>query len=184
MVIYEPREDSFLLEKYVRKLAVGSVLDMCTGTGIQALAAAESSRVKKVLAVDINREAIDYAKKHSAHKKIKYVVSDLFSKVPKQKFDTIICNPPYLPQQAQIRDIATEGGKLGYEFIERFLAEAGSYLKSDGNILLVFSSLTDRSMVHSLLEQYLFSYRFVDSVHYFFEEIYVYNIVKSKTAKE
>lgn len=184
MVIYEPREDSFLLEKHVKKLAVGSVLDMCTGSGIQAAAAAENKKVKKVLAVDIDKEALDYARKHSANKKVKYILSDLFAKVPKQEFDTIICNPPYLPQQAQIRDIATEGGKIGYEFIERFLAEAGSYLKHDGNILLVFSSLTDKNMVHTLLEQYLFSYRFVDSVHYFFEEIYVYNIVKSKTAKE
>ncbi len=184
MVIYEPREDSFLLEKHVKKLALGSVLDMCTGSGIQAAAAAENKKVKKVLAVDINKEALNYARKNSAHKKIKYILSDLFAKVPQQKFDTIICNPPYLPQQAQIRDIATEGGKLGYEFIEKFLAEAGNYLKHNGNILLVFSSLTDKNMVHSLLEQYLFSYRFVDSVHYFFEEIYVYNIIKSKTAKE
>lgn len=46
---YEPREDSKLLERYVRKYAKGSVLDIGTGSGIQAISAAKSRKVKKLL---------------------------------------------------------------------------------------------------------------------------------------
>ena len=36
-MLYEPREDSRLLAKYAKKYAKGLVLDIGTGSGIQAL---------------------------------------------------------------------------------------------------------------------------------------------------
>jgi len=183
MVIYYPREDSYLLEKHVKKLAIGSVLDIGTGTGIQALAAASNKRVKKILAVDINKGSVDYCKKNSKHKKIKYKVSDLFKNIPKQKFDTIIFNPPYLPQEKKTRDIATEGGKKGYEIIQKFIEQVGNYLKTDGNILLLFSSLTNKKIVEQFLKNKMFDFKMIDSIHYFFEELYVYNIIKSPLSR-
>ena len=39
MEVYEPSEDSYLLEKYVKEFSKGLVLDIGTGTGIQAKAA-------------------------------------------------------------------------------------------------------------------------------------------------
>ena len=81
LTVYEPREDSFLLQRIVKRLAKGFVLDMGTGSGIQALTAAKKKNVKKVLAVDINPKAIAYCKKNSQHKKITYCASDLFSKI-------------------------------------------------------------------------------------------------------
>ena len=184
MAIYYPREDSYLLEKHVKRLALGSVLDMGAGTGIQALAAANNRRVKNVLAVDINKGSIEYCKKNSRHKKITYKISDLFKKIPKQKFDTIIFNPPYLPQEKARRDIATEGGKKGYEIIQKFLEQTGNYLKPKGNILLLFSSLTNRKMVEQFLKNKLLDFKMIDSIHYFFEELYVYNIIKSPVLRD
>jgi len=184
MVIYYPREDSYLLEKHVKRLAIGNVLDMGTGTGIQAMAAASNKKVKKVLAVDINKASIEYCKKNSKHKKIRYKISDLFSKVPKQKFDTIIFNPPYLPQERKRRNITTEGGRKGHEVIEKFLAKAIDYLKPNGNIMLLFSSLTDRQIIEHLLKTKMLDFKMIDSIHYFFEELYVYNIVKSPVQRE
>ena len=62
-MIYEPVEDSFLLNKYVDKLAFGRVLDVGTGSSIQAISAAKKKNVKSVLAVDINEEAVAQLKK-------------------------------------------------------------------------------------------------------------------------
>ena len=41
--VYDPKEDSTLLEHYVRQYAKGSVLDIGTGSGIQAISATQST---------------------------------------------------------------------------------------------------------------------------------------------
>ena len=61
--MYEPREDSHLLEKHVRRNAFGRVLDMGTGSGIQALSAIKNVNVGEVIAVDINPEGNQSLKK-------------------------------------------------------------------------------------------------------------------------
>ena len=104
MGIYKPREDSELLAKYVKKYAFGNILDMGTGSGIQALTAAKNKKVRSVLAADIQEEVIDYNKENIKNKKIKFIVSDLFSNI-KGKFETIIFNPPYLPEDVQLKDL-------------------------------------------------------------------------------
>ena len=58
-MIYEPREDSILLEKQVSKLALGRVLDLGTGSGIQALTLIKSPYVREVVAADISKGAIE-----------------------------------------------------------------------------------------------------------------------------
>ncbi|HIH39573.1 TPA: methyltransferase, partial [Candidatus Woesearchaeota archaeon] len=98
--IYEPAEDSHLLSEFVKKLAFGKVLDVGTGSGIQAFEAAKLKKVRSVLAADISDEVIRHLKnkinKKELNSKIKIINSDLFSDI-KGRFDTIIFNPPYLP---------------------------------------------------------------------------------------
>ena len=91
-MIYEPSEDSYLLAKYVDKFSKGKVLDLGTGSGIQAETALKHT--KEVLATDISKEAVKFVKK----KGIKARISDLFSNI-NEKFDLIIFNPPYLPRE-------------------------------------------------------------------------------------
>jgi release factor glutamine methyltransferase len=103
--VYEPREDSQLLATQVRLYARGRVLDMGTGSGIQALAAKENKTVTDVLAVDVNKAAVDrVAKLGIAAKK-----SDMFKELKGEVFDTIICNPPYLPDEEKDHDPALYG---------------------------------------------------------------------------
>lgn len=148
--IYRPREDSSLLEKHVRKHAAGAVLDVGTGSGIQAIAAAEIKKVGSVLAVDIQKGVIDYCRKCIKNRKIAFMQSDLFAKV-RGKFDTIIFNPPYLPEDIKVSDITIEGGKKGYEAIERFLNNANKFLNPDGIMLMVFSSLSNKAKVDEFI---------------------------------
>lgn len=176
---YTPQEDSFLLKEFVKRCAKGIVLDMGTGSGIQAKEAAHSKRTSEIYAVDISRTAIKYAKKNldgKKHKKIKWIIGDLFSRFKSVKylhyFDTIIFNPPYLPENYRTKDTALTGGKTGARVIERFLMQAGRHLKPNGKILLVFSSLTKG--VQNLIAQNLFTGKELGKLHVFFEDIYVY----------
>ena len=74
------------------------------------------------------------------------IESDLFEKIPKQNFDIIIFNPPYLPEDVrEPKDsrTATTGGKKGNEIILNFLKQAKNYLSENGKIFLITSSLAE-----------------------------------------
>jgi len=196
--VYEPREDSLLLEKYVKKFARGFVLDIGTGSGIQAKAAAEKADF--VIGVDINQKSIDFCNRFKSDKTL-FLKSDMFSFFEKKhitprngsfditdivnnqsnKFDTIIFNPPYLPEE-NYRDIALDGGKKGYEIIERFLNEAKRFLAENGLILLIFSSFTNKEKIDKLIQKNGFRAEELERVHISFEDIYCYKITL-KTSK-
>lgn len=182
-MIYQPREDSLLLQKYVRKFSKGKVLDIGTGSGIQAKTAAGKYGVKKVLAVDISKEAINYCRKNIKQKKIEFRISDLFSNIS-GKFDTIIFNPPYLPADAKLGDLTIEGGKKGFETVQRFLEQAGTYLAENGRILLLISSFTNKAKVDEIIKENLFKSEELDRKHIFFEDLYACKIEKTGLLKE
>ncbi|MBI2129048.1 methyltransferase [Candidatus Woesearchaeota archaeon] len=178
--MYEPQEDSLLLQEYVKKHAFGMVLDVGAGSGIQAIEAAKKKVVKKVIAADIQKDVVDYLKSKIKNKKIIAKQSDLFSNIKNMKFDTIIFNPPYLPSDLKVKDITIEGGKKGYEVIERFLSKANNYLKKDGIILMVFSSLTKPRMINKLIKKNKLKYRLLGKKRIFFEEMMVYLVEREK----
>ena len=184
--IYEPAEDSYLLQKYVQEYAQGRVLDLGTGSGIQALTAAKNLSVREIIAVDINEEAIAKLKTplHSKIKsKIKYLVSDLFSNLS-GKFDTIIFNPPYLPQDKNIEDQALYGGKHGSELSEKFFAQVSPHLAPKGRILFLFSSLTNKKKIDEIIETNLLEAKQLEQQHLHFEDLYIYFVSKTPLLHE
>jgi len=171
-MIYEPAEDSFLIEKSVKQFAEGkSALDMGTGSGILAEVALATG-AKSVLAVDVNQEAVNNVKQ----KGINTRHSDLFSNIS-EKFDLIIFNPPYLPktkdEDAESEKITT-GGTHGYEIIKKFLIQARAHLNPNGKILILFSSLTGRERVDKILQENNYKFKCLETNKLFFEELYVY----------
>lgn len=185
MDIYEPQEDSYLLQKWVREYALGRVLDVGTGSGIQALTAAESKNVREILAIDINEEALLQLKQETLLlRKIKVQKSNLFENVHGQ-FDTIIFNPPYLPQDKGIEDSALYGGKKGWEISQRFFQEVSNFLVAKGKILFLFSSYTDKDKIEEILKHNLLEFQELEHQRQaMFEELYVYLIQKSELLRE
>ena len=88
MDIYQPAEDSYLLQKHVKQYSIGRVLDLGTGSGIQALTAIKSPNAKEIIAVDINEKAVNELNKQNL-RKIKAIQSNLFQNVH-SKFNLII----------------------------------------------------------------------------------------------
>lgn len=173
-MIYEPREDSYLLQKYVRNYVKegDAVLDMGTGPGIQAITALAITN--NVTAVDIDKNSVNKVKKE--HPKIKVIRSDLFTHIPKgEKFDIIIFNPPYLPEEQREsfeERLALTGGKYGHEILERFFKHARNYLKTNGKILVVFSSLTGD--IKEIIKSLGYTMKELAEESFFFEKISVY----------
>jgi release factor glutamine methyltransferase len=155
-----------LLKKFIKDYVKRNdkILDMGTGSGILADEARKYS--DNVMASDINPEAKNA------------IISDLFSNI-RGEFDLIIFNPPYLPAEEKDPDIALDGGKKGYEIIERFLKEAKNYLTKKGRILLLFSSRTGKNKINEILKK---DYKFkeIAKEKHFFEELYVYIIERLK----
>ena len=167
-MIYEPREDSFLLQKYVERYSRGKVLDIGTGSGIQALTAMK--KTKDVLAVDIDESSVIYA----ISKGINAIQSNLFQNV-NGRFDLIILNPPYLPKDInENKEVArlVSGGKEGKELIEEFFSKVRAYLNKDGKVLVVFSSLSGD--VLGCIKRNNFNYKKLDEQSFFFEKLFIY----------
>ncbi|RME78258.1 hypothetical protein D6774_01680 [Candidatus Woesearchaeota archaeon] len=182
MTVYEPREDSFLLERNVKKYILEGmlVLDMGTGSGIQAYAAAQQGAT--VLAVDVDPQVLEYHKKSELQVKL----SHLFDNV-EGTFDAIIFNPPYLPfdpdEPCESR-LQTTGGKHGYELTLKFIEQMGDHLETHGFVLLLISSVTGKERVEAELEKHLYSFKIVDQEKIPFETLYVYKIEKNALRRE
>lgn len=180
--IYEPREDTFLIKKHIKDYARGNVLEIGTGSGILAEEAAQYA--DRVLAVDIQGSVIEHCKKKIKNAKITFQQSDLFENVQKQYFDLIIFNPPYLPYDKKIKDIALDGGKKGYEIIKRFLDNSNIYMKPEGKILLLFSSLSKKNNINEIIANNCLVAQQIDTQSFHFETLYVYLIEKSQVQKQ
>jgi len=142
-LIYKPAEDSFffkeIIENNAQEFENKSVFEMGFGSGL-LLEALKKLNPKKLIGAEINDEAIKQARK----KKFNVIKSNLFSHV-NGKFDVIIFNPPYLPEdenEDSDSKVATTGGKNGSEIINEFLKQAEKFLEKNGKIFLLTSSLT------------------------------------------
>lgn len=142
-----PRPDTEVLVEEVIKKAKGmknpDILDLCTGSGAIAISVAKYIESAKIYATDISTKALEVAYKNAKNNnvlsKIKFVESDLFSKLNKSiKFDIIVTNPPYIKTQVietlnkDVRSepiIALDGGLDGVKFYRRIIKEAYEHMK-------------------------------------------------------
>jgi release factor glutamine methyltransferase len=158
--VYEPAEDSFFFAENLTVKEGDVVLDMGTGCGILGVIAAE--KASKILAIDINPYAILCAKNNARLNgvldKFFFLQCDLFSAIRVgERFNVILFNAPYLPSESIDDDSwlgrAWSGGVAGRQIIDRFIREAPKYLKQDGRILLMQSTLSDLSETLTKFEE-------------------------------
>lgn len=139
-----PRPDTEILVeetiKIAKKMNNPKILDLCTGSGAIAISIAKNVPDAEVYAVDISQKALDIAKKNAKElgAKVKFVKSNLFSKLNKMKFDIIVSNPPYIKKE-DIDNLSTEvkkepqlaldGGIDGLDFYRKITEQAIDFLK-------------------------------------------------------
>lgn len=178
--VYEPAEDTFLLldalekEKWKGK---ETALEIGPGTGIVSIFLAK--RVKEVFAADISRHAALCTKKNILQNGIKNAhvfCGDLFGALGEKKFDIIVFNTPYLPEDkktCKFKDSAWSGGKSGRETIDLFLPHLESRANKGARIFIVESSRSNYEKTISFLRMHGFHAGVLANKRVFFEEIVV-----------
>lgn len=129
--------------------SVKRVLDLCTGSGCLAILAALTFPDAEVVASDISADALEVAKKNVADYRLNALVTlvhaDLFDRLPAERFDLIISNPPYVttkavadfsPEYKAEPKLAHHGGANGLDLVHRILAQAGGYLTPTGSLVV------------------------------------------------
>ncbi len=182
--VYEPAEDTFLLAENLMAKKTDEVLEIGTGTGIISIIT--SKIAQQVIAIDINKYAVECAKKNSEinQSNIDIRLGNFFNPVKNQKFDLIIFNTPYLPTNEDERvddelEAAWDGGKDGRVVINRFIEEVSKYLNAKGRIQMVQSSLANIEETIGRLMEKGFEVSITATERFFFEEVVVLTAVLS-----
>ena len=105
--------------------AKGSVLDLCSGVGTQALVCARTAA--HVTAVEIEPLAAKLfwvnAAMNELSDKVELINGDLLGPVAGRSFDLISCNPPFMPVAPGVRyPRFADGGGDGLEIVRRLMA--------------------------------------------------------------
>lgn len=129
------------------KLEGKTFLEIGTGCGIVALHLLKQSNLREVTMTDIQREAIDCAKRNADNlgltEQCKFLVSDIFDNVNilEKKYDIIFWNYPWLPEADNyvfVDDLDRSLFDPGYQLIERYISESKKYINQNGKIYLGF----------------------------------------------
>lgn len=184
---YEVSEDVFnprfyytseFMARHIIVSSLDSVLDIGTGSGIQAITA--GAQASSVIAVDINPEAVRFARRNVKAHGLEAVVSvmegDLFSSLNRnQLFNVILFTPPYLEGMPEtVFDNALfDRGKV---LIRRFFEDAQKYLKPGGYVQMLYSSIADPERALEIASALGWDPKRVASQKTGSEEFYIYRL--------
>lgn len=125
------------------------VLDLCTGNGSLAILAAMAYPEVAVIGADVDADALALAREnvalHGLGERVRLVESDLFAALGDERFDLVLCNPPYVtdasmaalpPEFRAEPTLALAGGADGMDVIRRILADLPRHLAPEGVLVL------------------------------------------------
>lgn len=125
--------------------AVGSVLDMCTGSGCLAILMAYAFPNSNVVGADLSDEALEVAQinvtDYGLEDRVELVKTDVFSALQGRRFDLILSNPPYVTDESMDAlpaeflhepRMALAAGEDGLDVVHRLIAESAAHLNPGG----------------------------------------------------
>ena len=130
-----------------RGKAAASVLDVGTGCGALAVSIALSRPHASVTALDISEDALDVARQNAKrlNASVRFLQSDFFTGLPKERFDVIVSNPPYVtlgewdslpPDVRQEPRQALYGGVDGLDAYRVLARDSADHMASGGRIIV------------------------------------------------
>ena len=133
----------------IKEFRKPKILDVGTGSGCISIAIAKKRRDADILSIDISEEALSkaiYNAKLNNVNSITFSKTDFLNELPKEQFDLIISNPPYISKNEMETimtdvknfepDIALTDNDDGLEFYRRFSNKAKKMINEKGSLIL------------------------------------------------
>jgi|GEM_PF-2406979 len=142
-----------LLETYIDTNMPLQILDIGTGSGCLAISAAKKYPLSQVTALDISDKALIIAQRNAKKFEVKDRIRFLhanqnLTNIDFDDYNVILCNPPYIPEQAQTYldasvihydpEVALFSGDNGLEFYTILANVARQTLKKTGCVIVEF----------------------------------------------
>jgi ribosomal protein L3 glutamine methyltransferase len=134
---------------WVKPGDVQRILDIGTGSGCIAIAAAIAFPEATVDATDISAAALAVARRnvqtYGLEGRVHLIQTDLFPAAPAGKYDLIIANPPYVdardmaslpPEYRHEPQLGLAAGEDGLDAVRRIIAGAGRYMDNDAVLVV------------------------------------------------
>jgi release factor glutamine methyltransferase len=146
------------------------IVDLCTGSGVLALALSKHWSGARVIAVDDSEDALAYARRNTAGTPVELIQADVtHAGVLAEldgRVDLVVANPPYIPDGAALEPEVAEhdpphalfGGPDGMAVIDRIVELAARLLRDGGRCAVEHDDTTSALTV----EAFTRTKRFVD----------------------
>jgi release factor glutamine methyltransferase len=151
--VYPGGIDSELTSEAIGDVSGKSVLDLCTGTGIVAVSAAQRGATR-VVAIDLNPEAVKNAKLNAEKfglNQIDVREGSLFGPVESETFDVIAINPPYTGKKPKDKTeicFWDEDNRTTKQFFENYK----KHLKPGGKAFLAWADFSPVELIEGMAQ--------------------------------
>jgi len=170
--LYLPSEDSIFLSNTVNQYHGQLALEIGTSSGIILKELSKNFRI--VIGTDIDFDSLKYSQ--SVLKNNRLICCDAASAIHNIKFDLIVTNPPYLPNNPNHVDRTVDGGPTGIEVSIHILASVLDKLSEKGKILIVVSSISEKKKLDNFISKKKLVMKQIAQKNLFYESLEILEI--------
>ena len=162
------------------------VLELGTGTGlISIICALDGAYVTASDSHSLSIRNAEFNKRHFNEEiskrggKLETIESDLFGKIPRQVFDLIIINPPFLYGKAKTFAEHTIRHTASSSYFENLFSSLNSYANSESEILMILSDHCDQELIHDAAQKHALGLKCVLTKKHLMETNYVFRVERN-----
>ena len=156
-------ETELLVEKvacWMKNRPVGSLVDLCTGSGCVGISLKKLFPAWHVILIDISYKALDVARCNARGLEIELLQGDLLEPLKERRVDALVCNPPYLSiEEAEVLDgfeprIALEAGETGLEIYQRIFEQLPAHMGDGSGVFFEIGAMQKDAIMEMAKRSY------------------------------